>query len=47
MITRQSLITTALILLIGFGGYFMALNEQAYEKCLETHSVDTCRHTIK
>lgn len=40
--TRSTITATALILIIGIGGYLMALNEQAYEKCMETHSADQC-----
>ena len=47
MFSRPSIITAALILIVGIIGFTMASNERAMEKCMETQSADVCTYVMK
>lgn len=48
MFSKDALITTALILIVGAIGYLMASSEKANERCMEMpQSADVCAYIFR
>lgn len=45
--SRDAVIVSVIILLVGIIGYLMADNERAREKCEETQSADVCAYIMR